>query len=158
MNIFYLDEDIIKCAQYHCDKHIVKMITETAQILCSSYYFTNQSHLSPYKLSHKNHPCCVWVRQSLDNWLWLKQLGIELYKEYQFRYNSKTHRAGKVILQLPEPNLPHNSITVRPQAMPDQYKHFDPVQAYRNYYINEKQHLIKYTKREMPNWLKTTFI
>jgi hypothetical protein len=33
MNIFVLDLDPRRCARYHCDFHVGKMITETAQIL-----------------------------------------------------------------------------------------------------------------------------
>lgn len=33
MNIFFLDKDPKICAQYHCDKHVVKMIVELAQLL-----------------------------------------------------------------------------------------------------------------------------
>ena len=37
MNIFHLDKNPIKCALYHCDKHVVKMILETAQMLSTAY-------------------------------------------------------------------------------------------------------------------------
>lgn len=33
MNIFYLDKDIQKCVEYHCDKHVVKLIIEELQLL-----------------------------------------------------------------------------------------------------------------------------
>lgn len=156
MNIFVLDYDIKKCAEYHCDKHIVKMVLETAQLLCSTYYYTGQEHLSPYKLAHKNHPCTVWVRQSLSNWLWLRDLGLALYDEYQYRYNNKDHKAGDVILSLEEPNLPDIGLTSFPQAMPTEYQKEDTIEAYRGYYIGDKSHLLKYTRREFPEWLKVS--
>jgi len=82
MNIFFLDADVKKCAEYHCDKHVVKMILETAQLLCSAHHITNQvTDQVPYKLSHKNHPCSIWVRTSLSNYLYLCELGLELCKE-----------------------------------------------------------------------------
>jgi hypothetical protein len=37
MNIFYLDKDPIKAAEYSCDKHVVKMILESAQMLCTAH-------------------------------------------------------------------------------------------------------------------------
>jgi len=154
MNIFVLDYDIKKCAEYHCDKHIVKMITETAQMLCSAYYYTNQENLSPYKLAHKHHPCTVWVRESLSNWLWLRDLGLALYEEYQHRYNNKDHKAGDVILGLEVPNLPDNGLTNFALAMPLEYKNKDVTKAYRDYYIGDKQHILQYTKRDYPEWLK----
>ena len=36
MNIFYVDRDPVKAAQMMCDKHIVKMILESAQMLCTA--------------------------------------------------------------------------------------------------------------------------
>ena len=71
MNIFILDWDVEKCAKEHVDKHVVKMILETAQLLCGAHHVTahdaahdtahDTAHV-PYKLSHKNHPCSIWVR------------------------------------------------------------------------------------------------
>ncbi len=153
MNIFVLDNDINKCAKYHCSKHVVKIITESAQILCSAYYYTGQEYLSPYKLSHKNHPCCVWARESLSNWLWLRDLGIALYEEYKYRYNNKDHKAGDIILDLKVPNLSDIGLTEFAQAMPEKYKNDDVVKAYRDYYIGDKQHLLQYGNRELPEWL-----
>ena len=129
------------------------MLLESAQLLCSAYYFTNQEHLSPYKLTHKNHPCAVWVRQSLSNWLWLRDLGIALYEEYKYRYDNKDHKAGDVILSLEIPNLPDKGFTKFPQAMPLEYQNKDVVKAYRDYYIGDKKHLLQYKKREIPEWL-----
>jgi hypothetical protein len=153
MNIFYLDNDARKCAEYHCDKHIVKMITESAQLLCSAYYYTGEESISPYKLTHKNHPCSVWVRESLSNWLWLRELATELYNEYKYRYDNKKHKAGEVILALKTPNLHDYGITKRPQALPLKYMEMDTMTAYRNYYRIDKAHLLKYTKRDRPYWL-----
>jgi len=153
MNIFILDYNHKKNAEYHVDRHVVKMITEEAQLLCSTYYFTNQEYLSPYKLTHKNHPCSVWTRSSLSNWLWLRDLGIALYEEYKFRYGDKDHKSGDIILDLEIPNLPDVGLTEFVQCMPDEYKNKCAVKAYRDYYIGEKQHLLKYTRREIPEWL-----
>ena len=153
MNIFMLDSDVQKCAEYHCDVHLRKMLVESTQMLCSAYYYTNETHLAPYKLAHKNHPCTVWVRESLSNWIWLKKLCEALYNEYKYRYN-KTHKSGEIAFNLPLPDLKDIGLTKRPQAMPLKYKEIDPVTAYRNYYKGEKSHLLKYTKRNFPEWLK----
>ena len=86
MNIFFLDFNTQKCAQYHCDKHVVKMILETAQLLCGVHHMIPQvTPQVPYKLSHKNHPCAIWTRDSLSNYLYLCDLGLELCKEYTYR-------------------------------------------------------------------------
>jgi glycosyltransferase involved in cell wall biosynthesis len=77
-------------------------------------------------LTHKNHPCAVWARNSLSNWKWLKESTLALYKEYQFRYN-KIHKSGELTKTLPEPQLIDIGITTRPQAMPEQYRNADCV-------------------------------
>lgn len=155
MNIFILDSNPELCAQYHCDKHVVKMITETAQLLCSAYYYTGESDLSPYRLAHHNHPCAIWVRQSSANWWWLWWLGYFLYEEYRYRYGNRMHKAGEVIkgLKFAPPSLPEVDMTFPALAMPSYCKTNDPIESYRNYYRGEKQHLMQYTKREIPYWL-----
>ena len=152
MNIFYLDKNIEYCAQAHFDCHVVKMILESAQILCTVCL---QHHVdAPYRATHQKHPCTLWAGESLDNWLWLKQLGLVLDQEYQFRFgHTKSHRSASVIDSLKLPPLPHLGVTERPQAMPVQYRiPGDPIGAYRQYY-HEKKHLLAYTKRKPPAWL-----
>lgn len=153
MNVFVLDEDMVKSAMYTCDKHVVKMITEHVQLLSSAYYFTDQSELSPYKLSHQNHPIAKWVRESKDNWTWLRIYTLVLYGEYKFCYHNRNHRAGELARCLKTPNLPKIGMTRMALAMPEQYKVDSVVQSYRNYYIGEKLPIIHYTNRELPYWL-----
>lgn len=152
MNIFVLDLNHTKNAQYHCDKHVCKMLVEYTQLLCSAYYFTDQAHLSPYRLTHKNHPCAVWVRESLDNWVWLYCLSLKLYDEYKHRYGDKIHKAGETIKALPIPCLMPKGLTPFAQAMPTQYKCIDTVKAYRNYYLGDKQELFSWKNRNRPEW------
>ena len=76
MNIFKLDKTPQLCAQTHCDKHVSKMILESAQMLCTTLWTNGQS--APYKPVHAKHPCTLWVGASLENWLWLKELAIYL--------------------------------------------------------------------------------
>ena len=80
MNIFYLDSDIELNAKYHNDKHVVKMILESAQLLCGVHWYLGRS--APYKFSHKNHPCSIWTRSSINNYNYLCKLGKALCKEY----------------------------------------------------------------------------
>ena len=98
MNIFMLDLDPKKAAEYHCDKHVVKMILESAQILYCAHWVLNPSRVPEfaYKKTHPNHPSCIWVRESIENYEWLCQLAIELCKEYTFRYE-KIHKTQKHI-------------------------------------------------------------
>ena len=154
MNIFVLDEDVKKCAVYHNDKHVVKMILETAQLLCGVHHMTNSlTEQVPYRLSHKNHPCSIWARENMSNYLWLCELGLELCKEYTHRYE-KRHKSQDVIewCLINKPNLPEDSFTEPPKAMPDEYKVDNVVQSYRNYYIGEKASFSKWKKRSVPSW------
>ena len=153
MNIFFLDRDLKKCAEYHVDKHIVKMITEQNQLLCSAYFFTGEDILSPYKLTHKNHPCAIWTRESLSNWLWLRDLTIELCHEYTYRYD-KMHSGEMVVMNLVTPNLIDLGFTKFRCAMDEKYIiSDDPVVNYRNYYNNAKRHLFNWKYRKIPEWI-----
>ena len=153
MNIFVLDQNIRKCAEYHCDKHVIKMILESAQMLSSVVRI--QGHDIGYKLTHKNHPCTIWARESLSNYLWLLQLTEDLNSEYRYRYNKEVnHKSYDMVKTLPIPNLPAIGLTPFAQAMPEQYKNKNTVQAYRSYYLNEKSNILQWTKREPPFFYK----
>jgi hypothetical protein len=154
MNIFILDYNTKKCAQYHCDKHVVKMILETAQLLCGVHHVTDQvTDQVPYKLSHKNHPCSIWVRSSLSNYLYLCDLGLELCKEYTYRYG-KRHKSQDVIewCMINKPQIPDIDFTTPPKAMPDEYKVIDVVESYRNYYMGSKKNFAVWKNRNIPEW------
>ena len=154
MNIFILDYDTKKCAQYHCDKHVVKMILETAQLLCGVHHMTPQvTPQVPYKLSHKNHPCAIWARESLSNYLYLCDLGLELCKEYTYRYG-KRHKSQQVIewCMINKPQIPDIDFTTPPKAMPDEYKVIDVVESYRNYYMGAKKNFAVWKNRNIPEW------
>lgn len=160
MNIFVLSLDPRECAKMHCDKHVVKMILETAQILCSVCHIFGCKDV-PYKATHKKHPCVIWAYQSRMNFFWLVALGLFLCEEYTFRYE-KVHKSRDVIIwchyNMPS-TLPDNHLTQFAQAMPDDYRDKDPVKAYRAYYIGEKQRLLKYAKgRDPPKWIDENII
>lgn len=158
MNVFVLDMDLRKCAEYHTDKHVVKMITETAQLLSSAYYSTNEEEFAPYKLSHFNHPWAIWARASLENWMWLANFGLHLYDEYRYRYQKEHHRAGDLLCYMINfpPNLQSSSITPKPLCMPADCKTSNVVESYRNYYNKYKTHIFKWTGRSMPEWCQRT--
>lgn len=120
MNIFFLFLNQKECVKAHCDSHVIKMILETAQILCSVHWvfleeFDHESnstlfmdcdpYIPQYKLTHKNHPSSKWARKCVGNYKWLSKLGLELCKEYTFRYG-KTHKTEKILKELYE-NIPH---------------------------------------------------
>lgn len=152
MNIFILDQNIKKIAEYHADKHVVKMILETAQIMSAVVRYSGID--AGYKITHINHPCTKWARASLSNWMWLYDLGFWLNIEYRYRFNHNyNHKSFDVIDNLPEPNIEDIGITPFAQAMPTECKNEDAVTAYRNYYNQEKRHLFKWTKRDVPYWI-----
>jgi hypothetical protein len=160
MNIFILDYDVKKCAQYHVDKHVVKMILETAQLLCGVHHMTPQvapqvAPQVPYKLSHKNHPCAIWARESLTNYLYLCELGLELCYEYTYRYG-KTHKSQDVIewCIVNKPGIADIGFTEPAKAMPDEYKVESVVQSYRNYYMGAKSGFAVWKNREKPFWFE----
>lgn len=154
MNIFILDKDVKKCAQYHCDKHVVKMILETAQLLCGVHHMTDQvTDQVPYKLSHKNHPCAIWARESYTNYLYLCELGLALCDEYTHRYG-KRHKSMEVIMWCisNRPNIPDKGLTEFAKAMPEEYKVKSAVESYRNYYRGAKSGFASWKNREVPRW------
>jgi len=163
MNIFFLDFCARLAAEYHCDKHVVKMILETAQLLYSAHWVLDGEVNLPanaYKKTHANHPCAIWTRQSLANYEWLADLGWFLCKEYQYRYGEhKQHKTEWHIVWLREHapvGAPSIGITQIPLAMPVEYKKRHPVQSYRTYYIENKLKLrgiVNYTKRPPPPFL-----
>lgn len=144
-------------AKMHCDKHVVKMILESVQMLCTTLHYYGM--WTPYKPTHINHPCTIWVRQSLDNFKWLHILARELHREWQYRWeHDNNHLAwDKWLLARAnidrKPEWPRVGITIFAQAMPDKYKCDNAVTAYRNYYLGEKRNILKYTKRERPEWI-----
>jgi hypothetical protein len=157
MNIFFLDYNTQECAKYHCDKHVVKMILETAQLLCTAHHVLDNSNNDKlYKKTHVNHPCAKWVRETSDNYLWALYLLKDLCEEYTYRYN-KTHKTSNLISELSmlPKNIKRDKLTMPAQAMPEQYKdESSSILAYRSYYANEKKHLLKYTNRKEPHWLR----
>jgi hypothetical protein len=154
MNIFVLDKNIEKCAEFHCDQHVVKMILESVQMLCTAL---NKKGIStPYKSTHINHPCVVWVEYSFKNFCWLKNLTIALNNEYRFRFEKDVdHKSISVLHQITEHDYENRGITEFAQAMPDIYKvPGDPIKAYRQFYSGEKMSFAKWTKRSIPYWVR----
>lgn len=135
MNIFYLDRDPVEAARMQCDRHVVKMILETAQLL-STAHAELDGESPAYKPTHKNHPSAVWVRSSAAayRWAWrhLAALGIE----YKNRYG-KVHKTIRehldALYNAPEA-IPAGDFVDPPQCMPDECKRDDAVLAYQLYY------------------------
>lgn len=178
MNIFYLSNDPIQSAQWMVDKHVVKMILESAQLLSTAHRVldgTEQAGLSlsgrkkkswvlgdardnlMYQATHINHPSAIWARQAVENYAWLVDHMFALMQEYTYRYGRRhkveTDGLG-YLLQSPPYNLRDYEFTTPPSAMAPEYiLGEDPVINYRNYYKQGKVHLHKWTKRDKPDWM-----
>jgi hypothetical protein len=184
MNIFYLDNDPVKCAEYHVDKHVVKMILEYCQLLSTAHrvidgketiaesktgrkvkrwILPDNRETVLYSATHINHPSAVWCRQSAMNYHWLYTLLVECCKEYTYRYGKihKCESSGLVNRLQTTPNNINGTkgFTEPTPAMPDACKvPSDSLKSYRNYYIMEKQRMWswkgKINSRTPPPWFK----
>lgn len=177
MNIFVLSEDPKSAAEYHCNKHCVRMILESAQMLCGAHWYSlmnehgkklsdfrgprkvkewllqnaTPSKIPPYTFTHVRHPCTVWTAENLANYGWHMSLMRNLLNEYTSRYK-KQHKCEAVWQWLNTNTPTHISasqqMTPHPQAMPEECKvPGNPVQAYRNYYSQHKRRFAKWEPR-----------
>lgn len=171
MNIFVLDNDAATSARMMCDKHVVKMILESCQLLSTAHHVLDGDVLlvdtgkRKYKTSvctkknickatMINHPCTIWTRETRSNYLWLWKHAYALCKEYTRRYN-KVHIMEHMLLNElydPPAKISKGKLTPFAQAMPEQYKDSNAVVAYRKYYINEKVRFAKWKFTEEPEW------
>lgn len=178
MNIFYLHEDPIQNAKWHIDKHIVKMPIEYAQLMSTAHRLLDgEMYLGKtaigrnikrwklyderedilYKASHINHPSAIWVRESIENYFQMYKLYMAVLAEFTNRYG-KVHGSSKPSIALirPPSNIPMVKGTQLPQCMPEMCKvKNNPILAYRNYYIVEKNSFASWKNREIPEWFQT---
>jgi hypothetical protein len=138
VNIFVLDADPYTSARMMCDKHIPKMVVESAQMLASamrSWGATDEQFIAhgiltkagkPYKGGYANHPCTVWAGESYGNFAWLHDHAMGLLVEYTHRFG-KEHACRTPIIQLRQ-----LAVRIKPStgwaktpfalAMPDEYR------------------------------------
>jgi len=179
MNVFYLDKDPKRCAEYHLDKHVVKMIIEYAQLMSTAHRILDGEEYTDLtannrkikrwrmadekyenglmKASHMNHPSNIWLRQNNQNYIWLNQMWNYLLLEYTHRYG-KQHACEKYkdVLYAPPVNIAEGVFTDPTPAMPDDCKiPNDSLASYHKYYKERKAHFAKWTKREVPQWFIT---
>jgi hypothetical protein len=139
VNVFAVDRDPVRAARALCDRHVVKMTLETAQILCTAAS-TRFGHRTPYRPTHANHPCVAWAVATRGNWDWLVRHGLALADEYRRRYG-RVHPSRAVIARMARRGPPRSQTRRRQpfaQTMPDRYRGPDPVAAYRRFYVGEK--------------------
>jgi hypothetical protein len=180
MNLFILDYDIDRCAEYHIDKHVGKMQLEATQLLATTQWVDKLLGYIPRKLTsdeirvikdacgkeppieerqflrylatHHNHPCAIWVRSSFDNYTYTHCYINALNEESIWRGN-KPHASCAEANKMPLPKyIPSLGITPFALAMPEELKNKDAVKAYRNYYYRDKKEIATWKKRGKPFW------
>ena len=151
MNLFVTNKNPYRCAQEHCDVHVVKMIVETAQLLSTAHVSVDGKQVA-YKKTHEFHPCAIWVRESMGNYLWAFRLFCALLDEYTYR-TGKFHKseAYRKALAVP-PRILAFERTPFVAVVPDSFAHLPTIEAYQAA-LNAK--LSEW--RERPRPLRTTF-
>jgi hypothetical protein len=177
VNIFYVEKDPSDAALSLVDKHVVKMILESAQLLSTAHRIIDGEEIEGksksgrkarrwtlpdarehvmYQATHINHPSAVWCRNSVQNYDWLVDHMFALMGEYTHRYG-KTHKCyGELsyMLQSPPHKLKDWDWTPMPSCMAEEYIiSDDPLTNYRNYYRIGKLNLHKWTNRQPPEWI-----
>lgn len=116
MNLFLLALDVKQCAEEHADVHVVKMPLEATQMLVTAWHCARVPFVwtfPPYKPTHVNHPCAIWIRNDPAHYYWALQYGLALCKEYTKRYG-KIHACEYVISSLskmgPPPTNEHQKV------------------------------------------------
>jgi hypothetical protein len=160
VNLFYLDKDPKKCAQYYCDKHVNKILIEIGQILSQIHhlYGTKTPPYKSCKAVSKNLKPLRWAFSSKSNYLYCCDLGKALLDEYKFRYQKDSHKCEKVIQWLTE-NIPSKIegkrrtkflLTDNVSIYSEYFK--DPVEASRYMYVDFKCKNDNWSRRGKPIW------
>ncbi len=183
MNIFFLSMDPKKAAQAHADKHVVKMLLESTQLLWTAQHVlaaeagtavpdletappTATGRTGGYKSTHKNHPCAKWARGTIGNYRWLVALALALADEYHYRFTElqerqKPHACEVHVAWLRDHEPPalaaaNGPLTWPALAMPEEFKVSpSPVACYRAFYVGSKKArgIVSYTRRDRPTWV-----
>jgi hypothetical protein len=166
MNLFVLSLNFKECAESMFDKHIAKILLEIVQMLCTAIQIVDaeneiSSKIKLYKVAHRNHPVTIWMRESLENYMWALNLVDAMHIEWKFRYNhppEKMHKSYIVATYLRKyaptaDKFPTVGLTRFALAMPVECKREDQIEAYRVYYQTpEKQRIASWKNREKPEW------
>ena len=160
MNIFFLQKDPQWAANALCDKHVPKMLLESAQMLSTAVQENIGKVEELYKPAYPNHPMTKWVGFTRNNFVWALENAVFINQEYTKRFK-KIHKSSKVINLIYDKELTNcvlrqmheDYITTPPQCMPDEYKDKDYVTAYRKYYKGAKAYFAKWQRGvSAPDW------
>lgn len=154
MNIFFVHPNSQICAYQLCDKHVVKMITESVQVLCTVCIEQNLAMGLPYKSTHKQHPITLWAGKSLENYQWLWQHAYFLGIEYNQRYG-KSHKSFQALVDSVPYTvlLPKTGLHQHPNCTP--YKDLPVLDAYRRFYKIDKSRFAKWKLGNVPDWYQS---
>lgn len=164
MNIFVLDDNPVVAAMNQCDKHVVKMALESAQMLSSAHRILDGDDADErlYKIAHPKHPCTLWTMETIANYHWHYNHWQALCMEYEYRYG-KSHMSWvklKDVLKVQPRNIPIGTLTPFRLAMgsnPECMIEGDPVRSYRAFYKTKQERFdMKWTKRPTPEWFLTS--
>lgn len=155
MNIFVFNADPVLAARDHCDRHVVKMTLEAAQMISTvqrEFGGHDLDERGAYRSTHRSHPCTLWASASSENYRWLHRYGTALAFFYEKRF-FRSHASSRVLEAFhdPPPGIPQGRLTPFAQAMPEQYRGPDAVHAYRRYFAAEKRHLATW-RDGPPTW------
>ena len=156
MNIYFLDETPEKSAKFLCDKHVPKMLLESAQMLSTAVQKYTDRIEELYKPAYPNHPMTKWVGFNRDCFRWALENAMSISQEYCKRFK-KLHKSSKIINNIYDNNyindIPDGFFKEPPQCMPDEYKDKDYVVAYRKYYMGAKAYFAKWERGvPAPDW------
>ena len=165
MNIFFLHKDPQWAANALCDKHVPKMLLESAQMLSTAVRrYEEDTDTTPlakpiYKSAYPNHPMTKWVGFNRDCFRWALENAVFISQEYCKRFK-KLHKSSAVINTIYDNNyiddIPDGFFKEPPQCMPDEYKDKDYVVAYRKYYMGAKAYFAKWERGvSAPEWWRS---
>lgn len=150
MQLFILDRNPYKAAEAYADVHVRKIIVEAAQMMCTAY----PAGVAPYKHTHVNHPCAKWVRACTGNFRWTMYHGFGLALQFEKRYG-KRHKTRNVLEWIHDnpPEITDRQLEEFVQAIPQELRLPDPIDAYRQYYMTVKRPILKWEKGvQPPEW------
>lgn len=132
-----------------CDRHVLSGVRELSIML--SYVG------APPKNGYYNHKCSRWIRASRENFQWAIKHALALCAEYTFRYG-KVHANQQIIERIASEKHEFENTFITPFALavPEEIipHSTGAVDTYRQYYLAYKQHLLSYTRREIPEWIQ----
>jgi hypothetical protein len=175
MNIFAVDADPLRAARMLPDRHVTKMILESAQMLSlvySPHYWdigtiakVDGTPFKTQKGAFKKHPCTMWAAEAVQNCAWLIQHATGLCTEFRLRYGrlhgltASLFDAKKLFhRETGDPITIYRMVDGFARAMPDDLKHdtsIDDVTAYQRYLNTKDWCYYNYLRLpdRRPDWL-----